>query len=569
MNQIDLHTHSTASDGSCTPTELINYAARKGLSAIALTDHDTMDGIAEAKAAAERLTNEGHPIELIPGIEFSTGYEGRDIHIVGLFMDAENAYLKRRLLHFVEGRKRRNILMCEKLTAAGMPVAYDELLSEFPDSIITRAHYGRLLLKKGYVKSVKEAFDRYIGDGKPCFVSRKKISPMRAVEIIRRAGGFPVLAHPVLYHMSSAKLDALTAKLKACGLMGIEALYGTYDPSDERDMRRLADKYDLAISGGSDFHGKAKPGIDLATGTGRLFIPGDVLTEIKKRHAAMLSENESYRIRKILFTDLDETLLKTDKTISDYTFDVLKRFTEKGHFIALNTGRDKNSAYMVYNDLKLDRLKNIFVIGYNGGEIIECETGKILHKEVIPLSCVDHIQEKAAEYGVYVHAHSESHIIVPGQTKELSYYQRNVKTPTLFSEKLTDIMDEGPCKCLAIEIEDRKRLERFKEALTPWADENNITLLYSCDKLLEIFPATSGKGTAVTRLTKMLEERLGTCYLCPVAAGDEQNDISMLEAADIAIAMSNGIEAVKEAASTITEYDNNGDGLARVLEDLI
>lgn len=277
MNIVDLHVHSTKSDGSYTPSELVTYALEKGLTAFALTDHDTTDGIDEALKAAE-----GKPIEVIPGIEFSSEYEGKDIHIVGLYIDYQSDFFKRRLVNFVNGRIIRNKEMCRRLTEHGMPVTYEELTSEFPDSVITRSHYAKYLLNHGYTKSLKEAFDRYIGDNCPCFVPRKKITPMRAVEIILKAGGIPILAHPILYHMSDARLEKLVATLKDMGLLGIEAVYSTYSPSEERQMRTLAAKYDLCISGGSDFHGNAKPGLDLATGYGKLFIPEEILINLKK-----------------------------------------------------------------------------------------------------------------------------------------------------------------------------------------------------------------------------------------------------------------------------------------------
>ena len=277
MNIVDLHTHSNKSDGSLSPSELVSYAAQKGLSAIALTDHDTTDGIDEAMIAAEK---EG--IELIPGIEFSTEYAGRDVHIVGLYIDYKSDFFKRRLVNFVNGRTIRNREMCRRLTKHGFPVTYEELIEEFPDCVITRAHYARFMQSRGYVKTVKEAFDKYIGDGCPCFIPRKKISPMRAVEIILKAGGFPILAHPPLYHMGSDRLDKLVSSLKEAGLMGIEAIYCSYTNQDERDMRRLADRYDLLLSGGSDFHGANKPGLDLGTGYGKLFVPEEFLDNIRK-----------------------------------------------------------------------------------------------------------------------------------------------------------------------------------------------------------------------------------------------------------------------------------------------
>ncbi|MDE6203222.1 MAG: PHP domain-containing protein, partial [Lachnospiraceae bacterium] len=175
MNIVDLHVHSNKSDGSLSPTELVNYAVEKGLTAFALTDHDTTDGIEEALTAAD-----GKPIEVIPGIEFSSEYEGSDIHIVGLYIDYKSDFFKRRLTSFVNGRIIRNKEMCRRLTEYGIPVDYEDLTAEFPNCVITRAHYAKYMLNHGYTSSLKEAFDRYIGDHGPCFVPRKKITPMRA-----------------------------------------------------------------------------------------------------------------------------------------------------------------------------------------------------------------------------------------------------------------------------------------------------------------------------------------------------------------------------------------------------
>lgn len=278
MRAVDLHTHSTRSDGSYTPSELVDYAAEKGLAAIALTDHDTVDGLDEAISHARAYEPE---LEVIPGIEFSTEYEKGDVHIVGLYIDYHGEAFSRKIQEFVDSRINRNIKMCEKLTMAGIPVTYEQLLAEFPDAVITRAHYARHLLSHGYTKSMKEAFDRYIGDHAPCYVQREKVTPVQAVRLILEAGGIPVLAHPVLYHMSDTRLRGLVAQLRDAGLMGIEAIYSTYAAADERDIRRIAADYDLCISGGSDFHGANKPGLDLGTGYGHLFVPEEVLTNLK------------------------------------------------------------------------------------------------------------------------------------------------------------------------------------------------------------------------------------------------------------------------------------------------
>ena len=273
---VDLHVHSTRSDGTYTPTELVNYAIEKGLKAFALTDHDTVDGIEEALKAAE-----GKPIEVIPGIEYSTEYRKRDVHIVGLFIDYKAPVFLEYLERFQASRIERNHKLCRNLQGAGFDITYEALLEEFPNAVITRAHYAKYLLAHGYVKSMVEAFDRYLGDHTPYFVHREKITPEEVIDITRRAGGIPILAHPTLYKLGREQLDILVSTLTDAGLMGLEAIYSTYSPSEESQMKALAKKYNLLISGGSDFHGSTKPGLDLGTGYGRLFIHEEVLENLR------------------------------------------------------------------------------------------------------------------------------------------------------------------------------------------------------------------------------------------------------------------------------------------------
>lgn len=288
MQAIDLHVHSTRSDGTFSPSELVDYCMKKGLKAFALTDHDTIDGLEEAIRYAESLRHanpaanmEQNVPEVIPGIEFSTEYQGQDVHILGLFIRYQDEAFRKKIQEFVDSRTGRNRKMCRLLQEAGIPVSYDELLAEYPDSVITRAHYAKYMLDRGYTKSIAEAFDRYIGDHCPCYIPREKVTPIQAVELILKAEGVPILAHPVLYHMSGSRLDTLVCELKEAGLMGLEAIYSTYKAYEERQMRSLAAKYGLLISGGSDFHGANKPDLDLGCGYGNLFVPYSLLDDIR------------------------------------------------------------------------------------------------------------------------------------------------------------------------------------------------------------------------------------------------------------------------------------------------
>lgn len=276
MKQVDLHVHSNKSDGSFTPKELVDYALSKGLCAFALTDHDTTDGLDEAISYAN-----DKPIEVVPGIEFSTEYEGRDIHVLGLYIRYKDPVFKERIQNFVDSRIKRNEKMCKNLQEAGIDISYEKLLKTYPDAVITRAHYAAYLTDNGYVSSRADAFSKYVGDHCKYFVPREKVTPSQAVELILQAKGVPILAHPPLYHMGKDKLDTLVSTLKNAGLAGIEAIYSTYNNQDTRDMMDLAKKYDLLISGGSDFHGVNKPGLDMAVGYGKLFVPEELLINIR------------------------------------------------------------------------------------------------------------------------------------------------------------------------------------------------------------------------------------------------------------------------------------------------
>lgn len=279
---VDLHVHSNKSDGTFTPSELVTMAIKKNLTALALTDHDTTDGLEELANAAA-----GKPLAVVPGIELSTEYEGKDIHIVGLFIDPTQSDFRAHLKAFVESRDDRNRKMCANLQEAGIPISYEALQEANPGSVITRAHYGTWLLEHGVVSSVADAFSKYLGDHTPYFVPREKVTPQQAVSLTQKAGGLAILAHPILYRMSRERLDILVRCLKEVGLTGIEAIYATYNSREENQIRQLASKYDLLLSGGSDFHGFAKPKLELGTGYGHLCVPDEVYFSLKKEHEKM------------------------------------------------------------------------------------------------------------------------------------------------------------------------------------------------------------------------------------------------------------------------------------------
>ena len=276
MERIDLHTHSNVSDGSLTPTEVMKAAKEAGLKAVALTDHDTIDGLQEALQAAKDLD-----IECIPGIELSALYKDLEVHIVGLFLDLENPQLKNRLDAFRKIRDNRNDRMFAKMQAAGVDITIEKLRALDGDAVITRANIARYLLHIGYVKSIPEAFDKYLNPGMPFFVQKSDITPKDVIETIRENGGIAILAHPLTYKFSHSELIECIETLKSYGLQGLETYYSTFSEADHRDMKRLADQYGLLHSGGSDFHGNVKPHIQIGKGMGKLVIPYDLLDKMK------------------------------------------------------------------------------------------------------------------------------------------------------------------------------------------------------------------------------------------------------------------------------------------------
>lgn len=556
-NLVDLHVHSTKSDGTFTPAELVRKAIATGLSAFALTDHDTTDGLTEAMHAAQ-----GTPLEVIPGIEFSTERGGRDIHLLGYYFDYQAPGFQVEVRKFADARVLRNRRMCEKLQAAGVDVPYEKLVEEFGDAVITRAQFAKYMLRHGITHSMSEAFQRYIGDNCPCFVPRSKISPEDAVRFILKYHGVPVLAHPLQYHLGKEALEELVSALKDVGLIGLECIYSTNTPAETSEMQQLAGKYGLIVTGGSDFHGTNKPGLELGTGFGgKLRIPESVLTDLKHR---FFGTGDSTRI---FFADLDGTLLDSSKQISPLTMQVLEDWTEAGNFLVLQSGRALSNVRAVCAQLGLDRLQHVFCGGCNGAEMCSCDTGAVLFREGLPLDVVRRVMGLAAECGVYCQTYSGESIVVPKAAPETDYYRRFIKMPVIESADVTEKLTSEPGKCIAIATEDTQRLETLRKRLNSEMGQY-VAAFYSNENYLEIVSVYAGKGLALRRLCRML----GIPAENSLAAGDSENDVSMIRAAGTGIAMCNGVAkmpALAAAADLVTETDNDHDGLAPVLRNVL
>lgn len=285
MNYIDLHVHSTASDGSFTPTEVVELAKEAKLTKFALTDHDTVDGVAEAIDHAK----ETNAIKVIPGIELSCYYQNREIHIVGLFVDYKDTHFLSELQKLKAAREARNEKMVQNFVDAGIELTVDELKHGNPNSVITRAHFARVLVEKGYCKDKNEAFDKYLGVGCPFYLPKPQVTPEHVLKLIQVAGGIAILAHPYSYKLSKSKVETLLDYLIPLGLAGMECYYSTYDNGQTQELRSMAFTKGLLVSGGSDFHGVIKPDISIGIGRGNLRVPEKLLDLMKEYFASNIN----------------------------------------------------------------------------------------------------------------------------------------------------------------------------------------------------------------------------------------------------------------------------------------
>lgn len=286
MNYIDLHVHSSASDGSYTPEEVVELAKNAGLSEFALTDHDTVEGIDAAIAHTEKIGG----IRVIPGTELSCYYGKREIHIVGLFINHRDRTFLQELQRLKDAREARNERMVQNFVDAGLPLTMEELKHGNPNSVITRAHFARVLVEKGYCKDKNEAFEKYVGIGCPFYLPKPKVTPEHVLKLITDAGGTAILAHPYSYKLSKSEVEVLLDYLIPLGLSGMECYYSTYDNEQIQELRSIAYNKNLLVSGGSDFHGVVKPDISIGIGRGNLHIPEKLLDVIKEARTKRVSK---------------------------------------------------------------------------------------------------------------------------------------------------------------------------------------------------------------------------------------------------------------------------------------
>ena len=276
---IDLHTHTTASDGSYSPTELVGLAEGSGLQALAVTDHDTVAGLGEAVEAARQTE-----LELINGVELACRVEVGTLHMLGYFIDPDNGALGDLLGRMVDSRRERNPQIVAKLNELGYEISMAEVWAQASGPIVSRLHIGLVMLEKGFVRSVNEAFGRFLGNNGLAYVKRMGPEPGEAIELIHGAGGLAVVAHPA--HLRAADEQELGKKLKGLadlGLDGVEVWYPEHRADLTEQLWRLCQRLGLAAVGGSDFHGAAKPHIKLGVGRGGLNIPLEILDRLKSR----------------------------------------------------------------------------------------------------------------------------------------------------------------------------------------------------------------------------------------------------------------------------------------------
>ena len=286
MGYVDLHLHTTASDGVLSPSGVVRYAKAKGLQAIAITDHDTIEGCEEGLSEGERIG-----FEVIPGIEISAEYSPGSMHILGFFLDIHHPLLNERLEYLQKARAERNPKMVARLNQLGIEVTYEEVLKASGGGQVGRPHFANVLLEKKVVRSFQEAFDRFLKKGAPAYVDKFRFTSKEALHFINEAGGVAVLAHPNTLGVNGySELEKLIVRLADEGLKGIEVYYPEHSAVEVAQYKTLADRYSLVSTGGTDYHGIEKNELDIGVGRGEMKLPYSIVEKIKAVRNRSLSE---------------------------------------------------------------------------------------------------------------------------------------------------------------------------------------------------------------------------------------------------------------------------------------
>lgn len=277
MSYVDLHLHTTASDGVMRPAEIVKYAKAKGLQAIAITDHDTIEGLEEGVSEGERIG-----FEVIPGVEISAKHSPGSMHLLGYLLDIYHPLLNERLQYLQKARAERNPKIVEKLNQLGIQVTYEEVREASGGGQIGRPHFAHVLVEKGYVRSFQEAFDRFLRKGAPAYVEKFRFAATEALHFITEAGGIAVLAHPNTLGMKGySELESLLLQLVEEGLGGIEVYYPEHSALEVAQYKTLAQRYGLVTTGGTDYHGIEGNDLDIGVGRGEMKLPYSIVSELK------------------------------------------------------------------------------------------------------------------------------------------------------------------------------------------------------------------------------------------------------------------------------------------------
>ncbi len=278
LGVIDLHTHSRVSDGSDAPRAIPELAAAAGCSAVALTDHDRLDGVAEARARADEMG-----VRLVPGCELSCAFEPGSMHLLVYFAEPGEGPLADKLADLQRDREARNRAVAERLGRLGLPVTYQEMSDEAAGTGVGRPHAAAVLVRKGVVGSIDEAFERWLGKGRPGYVERNRLEPVEALRLARESGCVVALAHPLSLRLGGAELERAVEELAASGLAGMECLYGRYSAEQRVELTAVASRLGLVVTGGSDHHGAYKPDLQVGVGRGDLDVPDEALAALEER----------------------------------------------------------------------------------------------------------------------------------------------------------------------------------------------------------------------------------------------------------------------------------------------